>query len=78
MFLVSFCIKWWLDSSQRATHTWKALIASLISFAAYAFFVSSIDRVKINYNWAEDAVFIASITNFIAISIIFKNIKNIR
>jgi drug/metabolite transporter (DMT)-like permease len=78
LFLISFCIKWWLDSSQRAEHTWKAVLCSLISFAAYAFFVSSIDRVRINYTWAETAVFIASVTNFLAISIFFNNIKNIR
>jgi hypothetical protein len=78
LFLTSFCIKWWLDSSQKAKHTWHALISALVSFAAYAFFVSSLDRVRVNYNWAEIAVFIASVTNFYAISTIFKNIKDIR
>lgn len=78
MFLLSFFIKWWLDSSQRAKHTWKALIAGLICLASYALFVSTIDRVRINYVLAERAVFVACITNFIAISTIFKNIKEIR
>lgn len=78
MFLVSFFIKWWLDSSQRAKHTWKALISGLICLAAYALFVSTLDRIRINYLLAERAVFVACITNFIAISTIFKNIKDIR
>lgn len=78
MFLVSFFIKWWLDSSQKAKHTWKALISGLICLASYALFVSTLDRIRINYLLAERAVFVACVTNFIAISTIFKNIKDIR
>ena len=78
LFLLSFFIKWWLDSSQKAEHTKKALITGLISLAAYGLFVSTIDRKRINYQLAEWAVFVASVTNFIAISIIHKNIRAIR
>lgn len=78
LFLLSFFIKWWLDNSQRAKHTKKALIAGLVCLAAYGLFVSTIDRKRINYVLAERSVFVACITNFIAISGIFKNIKDIR
>jgi uncharacterized membrane protein len=78
MFLVSFFIKWWLDSSQKANHTRKILICGLVCLASYGLFVSTIDRKRINYVLAEGAVFVACITNFLAISGIFKNIKQIR
>lgn len=78
LFLLSFFIKWWLDSSQKAKHTRKILIAGLVTLASYGLFVSTIDRKRINYVLAEWAVFVASVGNFIAISGIFKNIKDIR
>lgn len=78
LFLISFFIKWWLQSSQKAKHTWKILLSGLVCLASYGLFVSTLDRKRINYVLAEWAVFIACISNFIAISGIFKNIKNIR
>lgn len=78
MFLVSFFIKWWIDSAQKVKHTGKHLFAGLVSLAAYGLFVSTLDRKRINYVLAEWAVFVACITNFIAITGIFRNIKAIR
>lgn len=78
LFLVNLFIKWWLDSSQKARHTKKYLLSSVVCLASYALFVSTIDRKRINYNIAEWAVFIAAITNFVALRGIYKNISNIR
>lgn len=78
LFLLAFFIKWWLDSSQKAKHTRKILVAGLIALASYGLFVSTIDRKRINYVLAEWSVFVACVGNFIAISGIFKNIKDIR
>lgn len=78
MFLISFFIKWWLDSSQKNKHSQKILISGLVCLASYGLFVSTIDRKRINYVIAQWAVFVASITNFIAIYGIFDNITRIR
>jgi len=75
LFLVTFFIQWWLQSSQKVKVTRKATVAGILTLASYALFISTIDRLVINYYIAEWAVFIACICNFIAISSIFKNIK---
>lgn len=78
LFLVNLFIKWWLDGSQVAKHTLRSFVASTIGLAAYALFVSTIDRKRINYNLAEWAVFVAAIGNFISVFGIYSNIKKIR
>ena len=78
LFLVNLFIKWWLDSSQIAKHTKRSFLASVVCLAAYALFVSTIDRKRINFHLAEWAVFVAAIANFIALRGIYKNISTIR
>jgi hypothetical protein len=78
LFLISFFIKWWIDGTQRAKHTTKSLVAGLVCLAAYGLWVSTIDRKRINYQLAEYSVFVACITNFFAITGIFRNIKDVR
>ena len=78
LFLEALFIKWWLDSSSLASSTKKIVILSTISFMAYALFVSTVDRKRINYGLAEDSVFVAALANFAAISLIMKNLKTIR
>jgi hypothetical protein len=52
MFLQSFFIKWWLDHTQKASHTWKAVLSAILSLIAYAFAISTLDRGDVNYLWA--------------------------
>lgn len=78
LFLVTFCIRWWLNSSEKGKSFKKATVYGIVALMSYALFISTIDRLVINYYIAEWAVFIACICNFIAISNTFKIIKTIR
>ena len=78
LFLVNVFIKWWLDNSQVAKHTKKMVIMSTIALMAYALFVSTVDRKRIDFVLAERAVFVSCITNFFAISLVMSNLSAIR
>lgn len=77
LFLELLFIKWWLEDPQKIKAK-VGFIFGIISLISYGFFVCCIDRKQINYVWMERAVFIAAISNFIAISHTFKDISKMR
>jgi hypothetical protein len=77
-FMLFLFIKWWLDSSQFVHKTKSIFVLSTIGILAYALFVACIDRKRINYPLAKNAVFVASICISASIYLILFKIKKIR
>ena len=74
-FLELLFIKWWIDSFPIYSHTNKMVFAGAVGLAAYGLFVSCIDRKRINYGLASDAVAVSSIGMAISIFLIMKNLS---
>jgi hypothetical protein len=77
-FLELLFIKWWIDSFPYAKKTSLMVLAGTIGLAGYGLFVSCIDRKRINYVLAADAVTAASIGMTICIALIMHNLTSNR
>lgn len=74
-FLELLFIKWWIDSFPIYRHTKLMVILGTIGLAGYGLFVACIDRKRINYALAADAVFVASIGITACIFLIMRNLS---
>ena len=77
-FLELLFIKWWIDSFPVAKKTTLMVVLGTVGLAGYGLFVSCIDRKRINYLLAENAVFVAAVGITICIFLIMKNLSSNR
>lgn len=77
-FLELLFIKWWIDSFPFSKYTNFMVFFGAVGLAAYGLFVSCIDRKRINYKLAADAVTVSAVAMSIAISIIMFNLTSNR
>ena len=77
-FLELLFIKWWIDSFPVYKHTNFMVFFGAVGLAAYGLFVSCIDRKRINYVLASDAVTVSACSMAISILIIMVNLTSNR
>lgn len=77
-FLELLFIKWWINSFPFSKYTNFMVFFGAVGLAAYGLFVSCIDRKRINYKLAADAVTGSAVTMSISISIIMFNLTSNR
>ena len=74
-FLELLFIKWWIDSFPVYKHTNLMVFFGALGLAGYGLFVSCIDRKRINYVLASDAVTVAACGMAISIILIMVNLS---
>lgn len=77
-FLELLFIKWWIDSFPVYRHTKFMVLFGTIGLAGYGLFVACIDRKRINYALAADAVLVASLGITACIFLIMRNLSSNR
>ena len=73
-FLELLFIKWWIDSFPVYKHTNLLVFFGAIGLAGYGLFVSCIDRKRIDYSLASDAVAVSAVGMAISILLIMMNL----
>ena len=74
-FLELLFIKWWIDSFPFSKKTSLMVFFGAIGQAGYGLFVSCIDRKRINFVLASDAVAVSAVMMALAIAIIMANLS---
>ena len=77
-FLELLFIKWWIDSFPFAKRTKRMVLAGTIGLAGFGLFVACIDRKRINYVVASEAVTVGAIGMAVCIALIMHNLSSNR